>query len=1403
MVAIAAFSQVSMDNEDGVAKIDAMRARHDFVPGQVLVKFSDGNRVTLSRSRGMVTTNLSRVSNVLSKYGVGEMEQLLPNENPKRQLRKSRAFNGETIQERDLSQLYLISLSDDHAEEAVQMIEELNALEEVEFAEPNYRVYTLADDNIAADYNNNPMTSQQWYLDAYGVKELWNKPIINKARPVIAIIDTGVDITHPDLKDNIWTNQAEADGRDDYDNDRNGFKNDVHGWDFINNTAKMRDNNSHGTHVAGIAAAANNGLGIVGANPRALIMPVTVMQSDGTGNVATIIKGIDYAVKSGATVLNLSLGAYSNSSSLRQSLENAYQKAVIVAAAGNDVLCIYASHCPKTHREPASPCFPAAYSFVLGVQATSDALGTLASFSNYDDDGPLFSCESSKLEPDGYNYELKAPGTRILSTIPGGSYKDLQGTSMAAPLVAGAISALKMVKEYDNQELLWGDLLHANNIAQAYDQISRPAELDIMRVMTRERKELANETEEEYKSNNEVNTGEVVSIYPVIRTTFGKASNIKIKIENCSGMQIISGETDFGYSLDAFGKGVSKTPLIVKINENMPNASTADLTIVATCNESSKTFSCPISFNVCNMYTLKGLFTEDIALSSNHVYYVISDVGIAEGSTMTIEPGTRIELAPNTSITSFGVLNAHGTPERPIVFARHDPNELSNSSYSVNGHTPSGKQSFNQAIYTNSSQTLFTVLPTNDTPLQLSSKDNTYWYNKSGFNPSKLFYISDYIEDWQEDFTGKEDLLTDPTWLTPAVLRLLEDWKAYCEECDNLYPKKSTSSQDYPATVRAVLTLKYAIYKHPASIFSYCIFDRVDVGSNYKYLPNCLIRQDQDYFWTVSKDTKFNFGNYRNLVNGAAAQYDALSEDNYFNNLTSQWFSNKFRPYSMWVNSSNPGEVSLKHPCYLGSAKEDVIRPYLCEYGNVSDGLPSYYRDTYATLNLDNILKEPIKEAHGIVWKVLVNGVDPQDEQDILLPLGVGRYKFEVYFNRPMNKSVEPQISFGPLPPYTKKQVAEDGEWNKTGTVYTAYVTIDGKTQCDGMNRIYVRGAEDNEFFPCPYEATRFNIMVQASGSLASGFQAEAGLGCVNLKWNNENNDFEDAMGFNVYRYTEGEGGVNDTIRINDDIIDISATSYIDDKVTPGQTYYYYYKVLSTALQEYDISNVVAATPLTATRGDANGSGSVDVVDVISTVNYITGMSPKPFVFQAADMDSNQLIDIFDVVGIIQGILNPSLLATASLDCATATYFIEDGTLYVESSASLAGLQVQLISEDNRSITLSEDLDSFETASAWLSDSDFLFMAYSMSNNTLAPGRHALLHIGDAKLASLRLSDTVGHKISITEKGSETTDVDSFRRNVVSGHGVYDLSGRKVTTADRQEILPRGVYIINGKKVVK
>ena len=1370
----------SDDNEEQVVKIDARRSKTDYVEGQVLVKFKDATRVQVNSSRGMFkSTSVNHLTSLLQKFGVKEMEQLLPNEKPSRAMRKSKAYNGDVIQERDLSQLYRVCMGTDHAEEVLELVDELNTLDEVEFAEPNYRLHILADETIASSYSSNPLVGQQWYLDNYGVKELWNKPVINRQRPIIAIIDTGVDITHPDLKDNIWTNQAEASGNPDTDNDRNGFKNDVHGWDFINNTPKMRDNNSHGTHVAGIAAAANNSMGIVGANPQALIMPITVLQSDGMGDDATLIKGIDYAVKNGATVINMSIGTYANSNALRQALASAYQSAVIVAAAGNDGMCIYASHFPSMHQEPRpKPCFPAAYSFVLGVQATT-ASGTLAAFSNYDDDGPLSSCESTVQDPDGFNYELKAPGTNILSCIPGGGYKVLQGTSMSSPLVAGAVSALMMVKQYDSQEMLWADLLHSNNIAGAYNIVDHPAELEISRIVLRNR-----DQQIDYNpSIPDVYVGETLEIYPFVRTSFGSASNIKLKIAVPSGVEVISNDVNLGYNLDAYGKMTSKNPLVIKIPDEMPNASKLQITVQATCRESDQVFSNTFTLNVITMYTLTGLHHEDMTLTPDHVYYVKGRFGIAEGNTLTIKPGTRLEFGNYAGLYGLGKIIANGTPEAPIIFTAYNKSELWSG---ICVHQSSGKENYGSEIYINADTTLFTLIPTEATPIKMMSLWKILYYDTEENKPASLL-LSDYLNGWAKDMSGREEQLTDPNYLTPVMSQLMSIWKGYLKK----YPSRATDEMNQAAYVELKFPY-WSRYTNPIDTISYC---RIDGFSNTEaggranpYYKDCIIQPSSysssiDPYIYGSKNVfvggEFNLNllhantEYTNFINNTlvnpltlyrdAGVIPSIGKSHFFNNFFTDRDTKKAYMLEA-IGSALLDTVNVDPLPYFGTGREDLLRPLIYEYGNTKDRPTA--TSTYVTVDLTNMPTKPFSEAHGIVWKVVVDGKDAQDEQEQLLPLGVGRHQFEVYFNRPMNKAVKPEVSFGVTRPYTQKSVSEDAGWNEDGTIYTAYKTIDGKTQSDGMNRIYVRGAEDNEFFPCPDEATRFNIMIQAAGALATGFQADAGLGCVKLKWNNENNDFEDAMGFNVYRYTQGEAGVNDTIRLNENILDISATSYIDDQVIPGQTYYYYYKVLSTALQEYDVSNVVAATPLTATRGDANGSGSVDVADVITTVNYVTGQAPKPFVFDAADMNSDKLIDIFDVVGIVCGILNPSLLA-ASMTEETAIYTIENGTLYVESPVAIAGVQVQLSVDSDADISVADDLAGFEYASSWLSANDYLFLAYSMSGQILSPGKHALLHIGNAQISSIRLSDAQGRNVNVV--GNETTAVHRMGSKYIVG----------------------------------
>ena len=213
---------------------------------------------------------------------------------------------------------------------------------------------------------------------------------------------------------------------------------------------------------------------------------------------------------------------------------------------------------------------------------------------------------------------------------------------------------------------------------------------------------------------------------------------------------------------------------------------------------------------------------------------------------------------------------------------------------------------------------------------------------------------------------------------------------------------------------------------------------------------------------------------------------------------------------------------------------------------------------------------------------------------------------------------------------------------------------------------------------------------------MATGFAAEPGLGKVKLTWNNENNNFEDAMGFNVYRFQLNEN--NDTInkvRVNETIIDLEDTEYTDFNVTAGETYYYYYKVLSTDLKEYDISNVVAATPLTSIKGDANGSMSVNVADVVTIVSYLSQQDPQPFIFDAADVNEDGVINILDIVGVINIIAHPST-ASVSVAEASAVYTIVDGILYVDSPVALGGVQVTVDAAPGVEVQTLESLDEME-----------------------------------------------------------------------------------------------------------
>lgn len=1115
--------------------------------------------------------------------------------------------------------------------------------------------------NISYD---DPLFGQQWGLQTMKLPQLWQQPIITQKRPIIAILDTGVDIDHPDLKANIWINTKESEGAEDYDDDGNGFKDDLHGWDFVNQTGRIGDWNGHGTHCAGIAAAVGgNGIGIVGANPDALIMPVTVMQSDGTGDVATIIKGIDYAVANGADIISMSFGSYGESKAQEQALGRAYQKAVLVAAAGNDGKCL--NHVHPGQFAPATM-YPASYTFVLGVQAMNGE-GNITGWSNYDDNGPIYTeWGEDKL----YNYELLAPGANIESTYPGGNYKPLSGTSMATPMVAGALSRLIQSKEYANKEYLFGDLINACSATGGLDIYKAFSIKDEDRIP-----ELSFVTYEMDDSTNigdgdgRPDAGEVIDIYPIVRNSWGKAKNIKLSIELGENedpqiVEFIKKEADFGSELSAYGKGKSAEPLRIKINDKCADNRHIRFVIKGTCDGMEKEITQDITLIVENGVEIGGVIKKDMTLYPNVHYIVTKNLAIPEGVTLTIKPGTKLEFK-DTYFENNGTLKAIGKPDSMIV---------------LDGLYP-GLNRF------------------------LHIKDHLEYVSLNNVRCNMLI-----------------SMVAKNCYFTNLNTDHIEGDYAYCNFVNSQFWGCST------------------------------------IGSKFE---NCnLIGNETD----VSK-----------LY--AAIDLFSTNSSNIFNNSTTGTYIDE---------GSNV--FTTDAPNYFGSAKEATVRKSILDIYN------NYGTTEY---DLSNMLTRPNADAHGIVWKVVVDGYDAQDEFDMLPPLGVGKHKFEVYFNRPMRTSVTPMVAMGVRMPYTQIPIAEEGTWSADSTVYTTYLTITGKTGADGLNRIYVDGAKDDEGFEIPYENTRFNVNVQAAGSLSTGFMGEAGLGKVTLSWNDVQNSFDDFLGYNLYRYTDK----GDTIKVNKQLLDNETLEYVDYDVVPGTTYCYQYKVITTDLKETDPSNVVAVTPMTSTLGDANGSGKVDVADVITTVNYASGQEPKPFIFEAADVNTDLQIDILDVVGIIRTILNPNA-DVSSMAMATATYTVENGIVYVDSPVDLAGVQIQIATEKGSEVTATGEMEGFEQASSWLSDNDFIYLAYSMSGKTLTAGKHAILNIGNSKIMDIRLSDAAGKNVEA--KAGELSGITRLGSDVMNVSGIYTLTGVKLSgrSSDLNR-LPAGVYIVDGKKVVK
>lgn len=650
-------------------KLDAPPERpllpgRDFLPGRLAIKLKPLNTAPTKSIAGL--PDVAALREKLAAYGVTGLERAIRNAQPPPPKPAHAAPAAAVVappaepEPPDLTRWLRATCATnlDVRELAAQLAQD----PDVEIAEPDF--IRRPTGYIPTGGDADPLFASQWHLPAVKAPEAWayldsqGLPPGGHRDIVIAVIDTGVDYTHPDLAANMWVNSREIPGNG-IDDDGNGFVDDVHGCRVVYNQAEHtgdpQDDHGHGTHVAGIIGAqAGNSNGVVGVAYNCQIMAIKAAQYSGVLSTTDIAEAIYYAVSHGADIINMSFGGYARSQIEEDALAVAFGQCVLVAAAGNDAT-------PNEAACLGRPMYPAAHNWVLGVMASTQS-GGLAAFSNSD-------C----IPRNGIEYELLAPGVVVWSTLPLDQYAAWSGTSMAAPIVSG-IAALARTKWSDkdvySSRFIMGQI--AANAAPVADALAT-----LTTVPTPQLTYLQHwlfdtpDIDPINDSDGIVDAGETVDLAIVIRNHWGKADNVEVTLDAWAEgafqpdpyVTWITNEVDYGaigsFNWDDNGliydqQGVItavRHPFRFAVATNCPNDHVIPLRMAMRCRNGFDT-------NDTNLYRAEGRFglivqngrelprviSQDMTLTKDHYWLVPDRTLIEAGATLTVTEGTQIQF---------------------------------------------------------------------------------------------------------------------------------------------------------------------------------------------------------------------------------------------------------------------------------------------------------------------------------------------------------------------------------------------------------------------------------------------------------------------------------------------------------------------------------------------------------------------------------------------------------------------------------------------------------------------------------------------------------------------------------------------------------------------------------------
>lgn len=1104
--------QTENDSNNNITNNENINSNNEVLEGLITDPFDVNtgsvDLETIDKTHVLVKTNMSEneIISKVNKMGVVNVKRMLTGSN-----------------------WFILELDDQT--NIVNLVKNLRELNYFDLVDYDYLVKSSAVD-VSREEVQNP------YMDFVGVKDTWNylndKGLAGGSSDVVvAVIDTGVDYNHKDLVANIWTNTAEIPGNG-IDDDKNAFVDDYHGYDCVGNNGDPMDNNGHGTHVAGIIAASNDGAGMTGIAYNTKIMPIKAGNSSGVFLNSDIAEAISYAYMNGADVINMSFGGSAVSLPVQEALENAYTTSVLVASAGNDSM----ANERTSEIKEATPNYPAAYPFVIGVMSCSNT-GVESEFTNYD------TIPNNKVE-----YEVYAPGEQIFSTMPGGKYAYMSGTSMSAPVVSGIAALLRanytdtntypskfVFSQIVNSNTVLPTLIHPTDSAKKHANVATI--INAYQSMTKlptpnvslydyyffDNKELSNRN----NGNGIIEAGETIRVGLELKNKGGVASNVNIRID-ASGSHGVADKyftftkdntnfSDIGtYSVRDGNKIYDENKKLIgvenylefKVDDTCPNDYIMKLNLEISYtnglnNEDHNTYKnndSKLDFIVVSGEFLPSIVKENTTFPGNKRYILVEDMTIPKGVTVTFEAGATIQyyadensgeasIKYSPSFIVYGNLYFNGTKDNMINFG---PSESHLNFTCEIKNDVENNVVFN---YTN-----------------IINLSHSYSYKNILIKNSNLYYEC-----------GND---------TPVEYRngvIESDFQYY-----NLILENSTLNSS------KISSLRFTNVSFKNSIIHLKVKETMNENEFLNSSNNLFI------IYEIEK--------------GKTATYELIGEFN--NNVFLPVLDNRdISVYSKFILNNKDGYLS---PIFTGQGNK-FYGLYQSRPGQLIENL--YDTDGNLRVDVNDTTGQDLSKVYPFITDVKFLNKDGL-EQDAF---GIEDIKVRIEFNRPMNTTIPLDVRCGSTEPYAdyvfKGNYTSSTIWEGT-TKLTSFIE-------NGMLRLNVDNAvsADEQELKLYDKGYRFTFNIDKSSAQSMNLNGHSTNDGVVLEWKQD--DYSTLMGYNIYRSEEKDGNY---VKINPYLIPSNENTFIDKEAMPGKTYWYSFTVVLSDFSESPSSGRTAVTTL-------------------------------------------------------------------------------------------------------------------------------------------------------------------------------------------------------------------------------